>query len=286
MFRKSIAVFTLGAFLLLTWACSSQSLKTLPAGEVKRGKDSEPILAVQKKSGERIEFAREGPGRYDQGSVVGNVWAHVELDKSQIKNTRTDPGGRVTGVTMKGGQSYELKSVVMIRDKISGLGLQKVSVPVSEVDLIWIRKTNSAGSAVASVLFIGAATFWLLDSLAVDYTPDLPLNAVELSPIKAVDRLGRDARDELALQDGLCYVMAKNGHSAEITFLAPPQNPAMARSLILEASGYYDIHLEANGEPQLDNIRRLWDEPGFAARYALREFQRAQNAAKDLLAFR
>jgi len=128
-----------------------------------------------------------------------------------------------------------------------------------------------------------AATFWLLDSLAVDYTTDLALNPVELSPIKAVDRLCRDVRDVLALQDGRCYVMPNEGDAAEMTFLVPPQNPAMARSVILKASGYYDVRVEASGEPQLDLIRRLEDEPGFAARYALRELRRVQRAVKEKL---
>jgi hypothetical protein len=565
MIRKSIAIFTLGAFLLLTWSCISiKSTKTVPSSKVNWGDVGGPILAVQKSSGERVEFAKEGPGRFINDSVVGNIWTRQEFDKSQIQNTRTDPSGRVLGVTTRDGQSYDLKSAVVAGGKISGFCLDKASIPVSDVDLVWIRKTNAGATAAVNILVVAAvtavvlgaiwgaswgstdntyvpppgresscpfiysydgedfhpdgepyggsicralqrtewsgldhlqdvngqyrllltneleetehtdelklvvvdhpqntrvvpdingkihtisrplpplqaydqdgrdilplvlkndqvfwltrtenkdpnedsylkdelifefpkpqdakqvklvanawttqwgslmakkflefygrqlpdwynsvnsfgrafqkvmnwyateelyllqvrvetdtgwktkgmiygggpfvakdkayvldiadvpgetlrirltpaSTFWLLDSLAVDYTTDLPLSPVELSPIKAVDKTGRDVRDELALRDGNYYIMPKNEDSAELTFLAPPQNPALARSVILKANGYYDVRLEASGEPQLDNIRRLWDEPGFAARYALRAFQRVQKAAKENL---
>jgi hypothetical protein len=564
MARKSVAIFTLGAFLLLTWSCVKiRSTRLVPSSEVVWNDVGGPVLAVQKKSGERIEFAKEGPGQFIEDSVVGYVWTRLEFDKSQVKSTKTDQRGRVLGVTMNDGKSYVLKSSMVTGDKITGLCFDRVSILVSEVDLVWIRKVNTgmttlvnvgiivAVAAVAAAVLVGAAanetteainrsldgescpflysfdgedfhldgepyggsicaglkrtewsgldhlqevngqfrlfltnelketehtdelklivvdhardmqvvpdmsgnihtisrplpplqaydqdgrdilplvskkdqvfwltrtedkdpdndhdlrdelifefpkppgakqvklvanawtsqwgtlmgkkflelygrtlpdwyssvnsfgrafqkvmrwysseelyllkirvetdtgwktkgiiygsgayiskdkacvldiadvqgetlkikltpaaTFWLLDSLAVDYTADVTLNPVELLPVKAVDRFGRDVSDELALQDGRCYVMPKEGDAAEITFLAPPQNPAMARSVILKASGYYDVQVEASGEPQLGLIKKLEDEPEFAARYALREFLRVQNAAMDRL---
>ena len=162
MVRKSIAIFTLGAFLLLTWSCVPiQSAKTVPSSKVNWGNIGGPLLAVQKRSGERVEFAAEGPGWYNQGSVVGSVWVHREFDKSQVKGRQTDGSGRVLGVTTHDGQSYVLKSAVVTGDKISGLCLDKVSIPVSDLDLVWIGKTNSGASAAASVLVIGAAALLL-----------------------------------------------------------------------------------------------------------------------------
>lgn len=563
MARKSVAIFTLGAFLLLTWSCVKiRSTRLESSPEVVWSDVGGPILAVQKKSGERVEFSKENPGRFIKDSVVGNIWTRLEFDKSQVKSTKSDQRGRVLGVTTNDGKPYGLKSSMVTGDKITGFYFDRVSIPVSEVDLVWIRKVNTGLTvlvnvglvvAVSAVVLVAiaaaawneqeryiqstagescpfiysfdgedfhldgepyggsicealkrtewsgldhlqevngqyrlfltneleetehtdelklvvvdhpqntevvpdingkihtvsrplpplqahdqdgrdilplvskrdqifwltrtenkdpnkdsdlkdelifefpkpkgakqvklvanawtsqwgtllgkkflefygrqlpdfyssvnsfgrafqkvmnwysteelyllqvrvetdtgwktkgtiygsgasiskdkayvldiadvpgetlkikltpAATFWLLDSLAVDYTADLPVNTVELSPIKAVDKIGHDVRDELALEDGRCFVMPKKGDFAEITFLAPPQNPAMARSVILKANGYYDVQLEASGEPQLDLIRKLEDEPGFAARYALREFQRVQKTAKEKL---
>jgi len=561
MARKSVTILTLCAFLLFTWSCVRiRSTQLVPSPKVVWTDVGGPILAVQKKSGERIEFAKYGPGKVVDGSVVGNVWTRLEFDKSQVKSTKTDKQGRVVRLTTNDDKSYVLKSSEATEDKIAGLYFDRVSVPISEVDLVWVRKVNAGATAVANVILVvaavcvaasvalsegfasasrsanenescpfvysfdgkdfhldgepyggsicevlkrtewsgldhlkdvngryrllltnelketehtdelklvlvdhpqeidvvpdasgkihtiaqplsplkacdqdgrdilpliskkdqvfwltqaenkdpdknsdlkdelifefpkppgakqaklvtnawtsqwgthmgkrflelygqklpewyssvnsfgrafqkvmnwyfteelyllhvrvetdagwktkgmiygsgayiakdkacvldiadvsgetlkikltPAATFWLLDRLAVDYTADVPLNPVELSPIKAADRFGRDVRDELRLEDGRCYVMPKEGDAAEIAFLAPPQNPAMARSIILKASGYYDVQVEASGDPQLDLIRKLEDEPGFAARYALREFQRVQMAGKEKL---
>jgi hypothetical protein len=46
----------------------------------------------------------------------------------------------------------------------------------------------------------------------------------------------------------------------------------MDRTLILKASGYYDIHLEGKGKPQLQIIDKLHSEPGFVIQYAYKEY--------------
>jgi hypothetical protein len=557
MARKSAAIFTLSALFLFTSSCIKvRSTLVVPSPNVVWTDIGGSILAVQKKSGERVEFAKEGPGQFAGDSVVGGVWTHLEFDKSRLRYTKTDGKGRVMGVTTNDGQSYILKSSTVQGGRITGICLDRVSVPVSEVDLIWVRKVNAGATALVNVVLVvgvvavvgylavaaalneaegniarsvqgescpfiysfdgedfhldgepyggsiceglkrtewsgldhlqdvngqyrllltneleetehtdelklvvvdhpretnvvpdasgnihtisqplspfkagdqsgrdilplvlkkdqifwltrtenkdpdknsdlkdelifefpkprgaqqvklvanawtsqwgtlmgkkflefygrqlpewyssvnslgtafykvmnwhlteelyllhvrvetdagwktkgiiygsgayvskdkacvldisdvsgdtlkikltPAATFWLLDSLAVDYTPDLPLNPVEISPVSAVDRHGRDFRDELRLEDGRCLVMPNEGDAVEMAFLAPPRNPALSRSIILKASGYYDVQVDASGAPQIDLIRRLEDERGFPARYALSEFQRAQ----------
>jgi hypothetical protein len=118
------------------------------------------------------------------------------------------------------------------------------------------------------------AGFWMINHLAVDYSEDVPVQATELEPARAVDSRGRDIRDLLARADDISYDAPSSGDSADVTYLAPPQRPGTARSVFCKASGFYDIHLTATGKPRLDILGKLRTEPGFAVRYALREFKK------------
>src|SRR5207249_640933 len=46
-----------------------------------------------------------------------------------------------------------------------------------------------------------APSFWLIDRVAIDFTPQRPLTVAELAPDSAVDGRGRDVRDLLAAAD-------------------------------------------------------------------------------------
>lgn len=116
--------------------------------------------------------------------------------------------------------------------------------------------------------------FWMVNALALDYTEDQPVQTTELAAVEAKDSSGRDVREALAQNDGAAYVMPKTGDWGTITFLSPPRLPGLDRTVIAKASGYYDIHLKAEGPTRADILRRIQTEPGFAARYALKEYLR------------
>jgi len=114
--------------------------------------------------------------------------------------------------------------------------------------------------------------FWRFDYLAIDYTDDLPLPVTELAPIKALDSKGRDVREALSLADNNSFVMPKTGDFAEVTFAASAKTAGMERSIILKATGFYDIHLKTGGDPQQEILNRMNSEPGFTLRFAYQEY--------------
>jgi hypothetical protein len=116
------------------------------------------------------------------------------------------------------------------------------------------------------------AGFWQINHLAVDYTEDLPVDVTEIAPIEAMDDKNQDVLDILAYTDNDYLVMPEIGDSTQVTFLAVPQKPGMDRSYILKASGYYDIHLEAQGESRMDILTRFLTEPGYTVQYSLEKY--------------
>lgn len=118
--------------------------------------------------------------------------------------------------------------------------------------------------------------FWTFDSLAVDYSEDAPVSAVELAPVQALDRAGRDVRDDLALNDNRYLVMPCTGDSVELVFAVPPQALGTVRTVFVKASGYYDIHLEGKGEPQTAFIEKIFNVPGTTLQNTYEAYLRAQ----------
>jgi len=118
--------------------------------------------------------------------------------------------------------------------------------------------------------------FWMFDFLAVDYSEDAPVSAVEMAPVQALDRAGRDFREDLALNDNRYLVMPRTRDSAELVFAAPPQAPGTVRTVFVKASGYYDIHLEGKGEPQTALIEKIFNVPGTALQNTYEAYLRAQ----------
>lgn len=114
--------------------------------------------------------------------------------------------------------------------------------------------------------------FWQINHLAVDYTADLPVDVTEITPIEAIDDKNQDVLDILAFEDNDYLVMPEIGDSTKVTFLAVPEKPGMDRSYILKASGFYDIHLEAQGESRMDILTQFLTEPGYTVQYSLEKY--------------
>ncbi len=115
--------------------------------------------------------------------------------------------------------------------------------------------------------------FWMINHVAVDYTPDQPVQATELEPVEAVGSAGQDIRAVVAREDDVSYDAPFLGDRADLTYLVPPERPLSERSVYCKVSGYYDIHMGTLGAPRWDILKKLRDEPGYSVRYSLQEYR-------------
>jgi hypothetical protein len=121
------------------------------------------------------------------------------------------------------------------------------------------------------VMVAPPAGLWCLNSFGVDYSPDIPTFTEEVAASSAVAPGGKDVRALLASSDGDRCVLAEDVGSVMLEFPVPEARPGLGRSVLAKTRGYYDIRVGAGGPPQIDVLRRFEGEPGYAARFALRE---------------
>ncbi|MCG3157763.1 MAG: hypothetical protein DKINENOH_04399 [bacterium] len=144
------------------------------------------------------------------------------------------------------------------------------SVPKDQV--LWLDLSNISGETL-QVKLESTAGFWMINSVAIDYSPEAESIVTELLPQQARDQLGRDQREILTNNDARYYVMPAVEDWAELVFAAPPARPGYQRSILLKSSGYYEIHVTAAGEPQRELVAKLMTEPGAYGQYTLRLLQ-------------
>jgi len=125
------------------------------------------------------------------------------------------------------------------------------------------------------------AAFWAINSIAVDYSADAPVQSQNLDAIKALDDSGTDVRSVLKLEDQNYHIMPRIGNQTDLTFQSPPHLSGRERTVLAKVSGYYDIHLEAKGDPQMTILSRFLSEPGFGSRFGLNEYMKWKKESEE-----
>ncbi|MEJ2111112.1 MAG: hypothetical protein P8Z37_14615, partial [Acidobacteriota bacterium] len=123
--------------------------------------------------------------------------------------------------------------------------------------------------------------FWAFNSFAVDYTPNQPVELLTLHPIECFDSSGFDRLSQISVKDDSYYDMPDIGNRGYVSFNAPPRRPGMNRTVFLHTRGYYQLHLDGRGQPDLDVLNRIMTVPDSAARYSGMRFSvwQAEQAA-------
>ena len=145
------------------------------------------------------------------------------------------------------------------RDKVCGFDIGDVSGPTLRVKLL------------------PPANFWMIDRLAVDFGRDQPVDVSEVDPVSATAAglSSEEILSALAKADGRYLDLPSPADKVEVSFLPPTLRPDLTRSVFLRTVSRYEILPAAPGAvPSAEIAGKMTREPGFAARYALEEFQK------------
>jgi hypothetical protein len=118
--------------------------------------------------------------------------------------------------------------------------------------------------------------FWALNSFAVDYSHDPPLQYRAVAPRSAVDDRGNDVLPQLLQADDAYYVMPEPGDGADVVFSAPRLRTGLRRTIFLHSRGYYLLHLPQDHPPDTATLDRIAREPDAAASFAVEKFRQLQ----------
>jgi hypothetical protein len=173
---------------------------------------------------------------------------------------------------MSSEELYTLKIWVETPSGWKSRGMIYGGAPVVAKDKAYVLDVGDVPGDVLRIKLRPPVNFWMVNSLAVDYGEESPIQATELPAETAVDQAGRDVRTELAATDDSYLESPQSGQRTELVFAAPPARERLERTVFVKASGYYRIHIDARGEPQTELVSRVLGEPGFAVRYSFREY--------------
>lgn len=173
---------------------------------------------------------------------------------------------------------YTLHIRVQTEKGWTSKGFMRGGGPLISENKVYSLDLSDVPGDVLRIKLTPPVNFWMINHLAVDFSDDFPAMVKEIKPVKALDHDGLDIRRAIASDDNTYHVMPGVGDQAELIFEAPSQSKGMQRSLILKIKGYYDIHLEAKGAPQLAMIERLQKEPGFVVQHAFKEYLKWRDA--------
>ena len=232
---------------------------------------------------DELVFEFPKPAGAKKAKLLANVWTtqwgslsagkFLELCGSSLPSQyeEVDRHGPMYGrflSWMANEELYMLKVRVETPGGWKTRGMIMGGAPVIAKDKACVLDVGDVPGEILRIKVLPPVNFWMVNSLAVDYGEDSPIHVTELAADRAVDHTGRDARPALASTDGSYLESPNAGERTELVFTAPPLEEGLERTVLVKASGYYRIHVDARGEPRTELIERVLGEPGFAARYS------------------
>lgn len=158
MVKKLIAWVTLAAFLIFSWSCVIYRWGPKKLGSVKpESRGNAKICAVQLKSGRKIEFSKSPAARIQGDSVAGKTLDMLTLAKSAVKKPRSFwRDTRYPEIITEDGTVYRdcVISKVRKKDIVIRRSIQ-LSVPLAEIDLLWVKKVDALGMTLLYVIPVG-----------------------------------------------------------------------------------------------------------------------------------
>jgi hypothetical protein len=178
MKNRSVAILTLGSFLVFCWSCFSvQEIRPAVLASEKAG-DYE-IRKVEKTSGEIIEYSEESPGRVGQGHITGTGMLKYAVEIVEVDSAGLEiisrPGAPFINVKTRDGQTYGwIKEIDKRGDKsvlhILKVANEKTSTMISlfEVKKAWAKMVD--GTRIFSAVLIFAVLIPVVSLLLVAAT--------------------------------------------------------------------------------------------------------------------
>jgi hypothetical protein len=145
MTKKTLAWITLASFLVFSWSCYGWQAKPLQSINPEK-REGTKVSTVQTKSGKRIYINTNPAAIITADTVVGEKpLQHFAIEKSKIEKPKDLNVPTPFILTTTDRNSYRVKSWTDMKnreDRIIINGYLSFSMPLSAIDLVWIKKAN------------------------------------------------------------------------------------------------------------------------------------------------
>jgi len=152
MYKKTLSLVTVVAFLLFDWACLS--IKNVPVTSV-TSKDQ--IVGVTNRSGEYVQIPKEKSARIDGDRIVQSYGKFNEIALSDVNDLKQNDKGVVYEITTKDGRTIRDVQGIVEGGKIV---LATLSIPLSDVNLVSVRRFDIGKTLLLIPLAWGVFSFF------------------------------------------------------------------------------------------------------------------------------
>jgi len=160
MAKKIVSLMTIAAFLVFSQTCTLYSTKKVgPDVAAQKADKDVKVMRVLKTSGEIVEFDEKSPGYIVKNSVVGksNIKETVEVSKENIQKIAQHDNKKIISVTTKDGKIYSpIISYTEMPDKIVVEAYGTESIPLTDIEMIWLKERNPGASTLATLGLVAA----------------------------------------------------------------------------------------------------------------------------------
>jgi hypothetical protein len=101
-------------------------------------------------------------------------------------------------------------------------------------------------------------SFWLVDGVAIDFSPERPVIVHELQAATVRDASGRNRSATIRRADGVADTLA-SGDSLLVSFRVPALADGLTRTYLVRSHGWYRIDSPESGPPDVALLERLLD---------------------------
>ena len=155
MYKTSVALVTLIAFMSINFSCLIYKTRTEPAKILadRKGKKI-TIYRVRTTSGEYIEFSKKQPGIFYENVITGKGRVDKKIDRTDVQAIKRKGKG-IYEITTKDGVTCKFVAIIEDEYICRGNEYRQVSISLSEIDQAWVKRLNSVATFLVSTFGVG-----------------------------------------------------------------------------------------------------------------------------------
>ncbi len=153
----------------------------------------------------------------------------------------------------------------------SKAGTMRGNGPMADEDILFPLDLSNVQGDTVEVVLTPSKYFWKFDKISIsyDYKKTVPDNIEKLNISGAINEKGKDMSSELSTVDKNYYNMDTKKDLLNINIPVPENYCKSKNDIYVKTTGWYDIILPKDKQPDKELISKLFNTPGGILNYAI-----------------